>query len=92
MVSESGETKTVFGCPELYFAIVTTSRDVCPIGGVTNNVQVKEVALLFEDVSLALPFPDEKLPLILAAKGNPVTRRVYGNAVNLALRNLERMD
>jgi hypothetical protein len=76
VIRESDETETVLRRPQFDFAIITTGGNIAAIRRVRDCVQVKEVPLLFENVCLALPFPDEQLALVLASKSDPVTSLV----------------
>ena len=92
MLCECDEAEAVFGGPELDLAIITTCCKEIAIWRVGDSIQVEEVTLLLEDVSLTLPLPNKELALLFACHCNPVTSRVDGYAINLVLRDLEGVD
>lgn len=50
------------------------------------------MALLFEDISFRLPLPYEKLTLLLAGEGNPLSCRINAYRINFAIRYLETVN
>jgi hypothetical protein len=65
MLNESYKAKTVFGRPKFDLAVITSCSNVASIWALSECVQIKEVALLLQDISLTLPFPNKKLTLLL---------------------------
>jgi hypothetical protein len=92
VLSEGYEGEVIFSCPKLYFPIITSSSNIGTVGRISKRVQVKEVSLLFQDICLRFPFPDEQLPKFSACKSNPLTTCVDADRINLALTDLETVN
>ena len=72
MLSEGDEAQTVFRRPEFYLSIVTSRCHIAAIRAISEWVKIKEMALLLQNISLALPLPNKQLPLLLWSKSNPI--------------------
>ena len=92
MLGEGDETESVLDCPQFDFAVVASRRDHRSIRRVRHSVQIKEVALLLQDVCLTLPLPNEELPLLFASHCDPVCLRVNRDAIDPIMRYLEGVD
>jgi hypothetical protein len=92
MLRKGHETKRIFDSPQFNLAIVSSCCNHGPIRRVSNRVEVKEVSLLFQDIRLALPLPHKELTLLFTSHGNPVGLSIDSNAIDLVLRDLERVN
>ena len=92
MLGKGHEAKAVFGSPDFHLSVIASSGEERAVGTVSHAVQVEEVALLFEHICFTLPLPHEKLPLLLAAEGDPLGSCVQTDRVNTILGYLERLQ
>ncbi len=92
MFRECDKWEIILSGPKFNLSIVSSCGYKSSIIWVSKSIEIEEVTLLLEDISLGFPFPYKKLTLLFACEGNPFSWRINADWINFGVWYLETMN